>query len=216
MADESWIEGAELSARATEIFGSAKQLKEWLLVRLSTGRVIARAKSCLIHKSGSDPAERIADWDIPPKAWSFISIAYDGPYEIELSDDLQFMSGPTFPPGSGALIYALRKFECSGISYGRHDLNALLGPVPPNPAGAVKLRGSGGRQPDKQKWSQFAAAFAVIAAKDGIDSRADAAAIYEQIVGFLALEDMESFVLENVRDAITMAQVWSSGGKLKA
>lgn len=216
MADEAWIEGAELSSRAIETFGSASEFKEWLLVRLAKGRVTARAKTCLIHRRGSDPAEQIADWDIPPQAWTFMSLAEDGPHEIELSDDLQFMSGPTFPPGSGALTYALRKFECSGMLYGRDGLRAILGAVPPAPTASAGRKGAGGKRVDKARWSQFAAAFAVIAARDGIDSQDDAAAIYKQIADFLDLEDMESFDLANVRDAITMAQVWSGGGKLKA
>lgn len=47
-------------------------------------------------------------------------------------------------------------------------------------------------------------------------SHDDAAAIYVKIEAFLEAQEFACFDLENVRDAITMAQIWSSGGKLKS
>ncbi len=215
MADHDWIGGAELAERTMQIFGSTEQLKDWLLLRLANGRITARAKSCLIHRRGSDAAERIADWDIPPKAWSFISLAEDCAYRVELSDDLQFLSGPFFPPACLDMDYGTRKFECSGLLFARHNLDAVLGPHQPIPAATTKPTGPGGRRADKEKWSTFAAAFAVIAAKDDFEQEVDAAAIYERIQTVLRDEDEPCFVLENVRDSITIAMAWRKGIKLK-
>jgi hypothetical protein len=215
MAEDAWIVGTELAKEALPIFGSAAELKEWLILRLGKGRIAARAQTTVIRASASAPAHRLDDWAIPPSAWTFISLAADGPYRITLSDDLERLAGP-FPPGVEGQPYAQRQFECRGLTFFRRDLSAIFDPVPIKHIAQSPRGGIGGARPDKARWTEFAAAFAVTADANDIDPLVDAATIYDEVTGYLAEHEITNCLsIDSVRDSITLAQAWKSGVRIK-
>lgn len=215
MIDDDWISGSDLVEAASAIFPTTQEFKDWLILRLGTGRVVARARSTLLRRRGSSPAQRIENLIFPPRAWTYISLAEQTPRRIVLSDDLEQLSGPALPPSIEGRPFPPQPFESHGISYERAGLRSLLGPTSLQPARRSSRAGIGGKPADSKRWAEFAAAFAVIAEKNGINPRANSSTVYEEIAQFLTDADLSPLHGDTVRDAITMAQAWIEGIGLK-
>lgn len=210
VADDEWISGSQLVKIALPLFESEASLKDWLLFRLSKGLIVSRATSTLLRQDGAQPAVRLTNWDIPPQAWSFISMGHDA-MKIEVSADLERISG-RFPTSFAGLDYGLRHFESEGLSFLRRDLVAILGPRS-SPLPPAARAGVGGAKPDKLRWGQFAAALAAIAAKDDFQPNDDPSEIFRKVDDLLAFKGLPGFDKSNVIGAIELALEWAYEGK---
>lgn len=129
------------------------------------------------------------------------------------------------PDDYGRSPFEVWAVDCFGLSYRGSDLiRELELPVVEHTkaiASQPAPKRGGGRPPSKSDWSNFAAALAVVAAIDdeGVDPMASAASIYERVA--LVLQgrlgkDANFFELDNVQDAITLAQDWIRKGQAEA
>lgn len=196
-----------------------------LRTNLAHGLIQARAKVAIVEvfrsfdqvRAGADPKkETFRDWEVPARVW----VGSLENSHLALPGLDRFTSAA---PGMG-----YDAIKLIGLSFRRSDvLDAFeIDPtVPPTrkkaPSGArvEPANGSGrGRGPSKADWSNFAAALAVVAARDE-DDLAEAgrsvASIYERIGEVLQDRlgaEAKYLSLDSVQDAIAMAQEWVARG----
>lgn len=215
MDETNWIGGRDLSHIGLSVFTTATDLRDWLILRLGKGHVSARATATVVRQKGSAPPQRWDGWIIPPGAWAHVERAMAASRPMKLADDLTTLAG-IFPPNIEEFPYWPQEFECTGLSYSRADLAALLGPTAPSSRNRASRKGIGGAKPDKPRWEEFAAAFALIADSDGIDPDLDEQALFNRIDSFLEARGIDDGLhIDSVRDAIGLAQAWKRGAQIK-
>lgn len=130
-------------------------------------------------------------------------------------NELSLQTGDVYPRTE-------RRVSGVGISFDKAGLIEVFGSqIPTSPfaptatANAEDIRpatltGTGARI-RKDDWIKFAAAFAAVASKEGLEVGTSAASIYNQVAQLLAVVDREGaspLSEDSVRDAITRAQEW--------
>lgn len=212
MSDEKdWINSRELVKLWYAGGSNTGPLEHKLRPGLRAGLVASKARFAEIERRtphGRKASSDEADWLVPPDVWK-------GTGENSAFDIAQdYYSSRA--PGIGFASVKLRQ-----ISFDREQVLAFadiksendaanltpsLPSLPPsNPRGA-------GRNPDKLAWTRFAAAFAVISSEEvdltepGVSANSIHGKIDELVRRFTGGDALS---IDNVRDAITLAQDWS-------
>ena len=220
---DNWISSRELS-RLLTASSLGNRGARFLQERLAKGLIAGRSRHAQLKAGGLAAARRgfhdviqRVDWEVPATVWSG-----------DVTNSRLDLTADKFTTRASKTGYS--SVEMIGLSFDRSDvamaLPELFGnerssshPVTISPR-APKGRG-GGRPPSKADWSNFAAALAVVAARDEVDVAEpgrSAASVYNKAIEVIQIHlgaDQSHISIDSVTDTITKAQEWLRSGMPK-
>lgn len=201
-----------------EALGAAEadlsSIKKDLLRSLAAGRITASA-DLVVNSEGPNLVRR-EHVTIPASYWVESRTLFAGAKKaLSFRPELNKLFNPR---AAGSSLEDAAAVDCFGLMYLAEDVRREFSiSADRQPAQRTKTSRGAGNVAGKTAWSQFAAALAVVAAKgdQGVEPGLSAASIYEEVAVVLQARlgaDAAYFGIDNVRDAITLAQEWMPKG----